>query len=68
MHRKSLEDYINLLIVVILRVRICELSLSVLFIFPLFEFLQQLCIIMNQKKLKFKKRHDNKMLLQKVKN
>lgn len=57
MHRKSLEDYINLLIVVILRVRICELSLSVLFIFPLFEFLQQFRIIMNQKKLKFKKRH-----------
>lgn len=32
MTRKSLEDYINLLIVVILKVRICELSFSILFI------------------------------------
>ena len=54
MPRKSLEDYINLLILVILRVRIFELSFSILFIFVLLEFLQQFCITMNQK-LKFKK-------------
>lgn len=56
MPRKSLEDYINLLILVILRVRIFELSFSILFIFVLLEFLQQFCITMNQK-LKFKKHY-----------